>query len=75
MTEHEGIWSSNHPSSLSSLTVLIFAVFKSYSVTFEFFRIEFYRIYIICRICRRLTLVILKIKTTNDSILQILMTL
>ena len=35
----------------------------------EFFRIELYRIH---RICRILILVILKIKTTNDSILQIL---
>ena len=36
---------------------------------FEFFRIKFCRIY---RICGILILVILKIETNNDSILQIL---
>ena len=35
----------------------------------EFFRIEFYRIY---RICRKLFLVVLKMKINNNSLLQIL---
>ena len=38
----------------------------------EFFRIEFYRIYIINRICRKLFLVVLKMKITKNSVLQIL---
>ena len=39
------------------------------TTTFEFFRIEFYRIY---RIGRKLFLVVLKMKITNNSLLQIL---
>ena len=38
----------------------------------EFFRIEFYRIYRIYRICRKLFLVVLKMKITKNNLLQIL---
>ena len=38
----------------------------------EFFRMEFSRIYRIYRICRKLFLVVLKMKITKNSLLQIL---
>ena len=38
----------------------------------KFFRIEFYRICIIYRICRKLFLVVLKMKITKNGLLQIL---
>ena len=41
----------------------------SYPPTLEFFRIEFYRIY---RICRILFLVVLELKITKNSLLKIL---
>ena len=37
--------------------------------SFEFFRLEFYRLY---RICRKLFLVVLKMEITKNSLLQIL---
>ena len=40
--------------------------------TFELFLIEFYRIYRIYRICGRLFLLVLKMKMTKNSLLQIL---
>ena len=36
----------------------------------EFFRMEFYKIYRIYRICRKLFLVVLKMKITKNSLLQ-----
>ena len=39
--------------------------------SFEYFRMEFYRIYRIYRICRKLFLVVLKMKITKNSLLQI----
>ena len=39
-----------------------------FKVTFEYFRIVFYGIY---RICRKLFLVVLKMKITKDGLLQI----
>ena len=40
--------------------------------SFEFSPIEFYRIYRIYRICRKLFLIVLKMKITKNNILQIL---